>query len=55
MQQRDGGMISQGVGREIVQTFDPIVLIQMSMREPINSQLPILSYAPNHLILPEIG
>ena len=55
MQQRDGGMISQGIGREIIQTLEPIVLIQMSMREPINSQLPILSYAANHLILLEVG
>ena len=39
MQQRDGGMISQGIGREIIQTLDPIVLrkvsSQMSMRGPI--------------------
>ena len=35
MQQRDGGMISQGIGREIIQTIEPIVLIQMSMGEPI--------------------
>ena len=55
MQQRDGGMISQGIGREIIQTLEPIVLSQMSMREPINSQQPILSYAPNHLILPRVG
>ena len=27
----------------------------MSIRETINSQLPILSYAPNNLNLPEIG
>ena len=52
MQQRDGGMISQGIGREIIQNLETIVSIQMSMREPINSQLPILSYAHNHLILP---
>ena len=25
MQQRDGGMISQGIGREIIQTLEPIV------------------------------
>ena len=55
MQQRDGGMISQGIGRKIIQTFEPIVLSQMSMREPINSQLPILTYAPYHLILPRVG
>ena len=52
---RDGGMISQGIGREIIQTLEPIVLSQLSMREPINSQLPIFSYAPNHLILLEVG
>ena len=52
MQLRDGDMISQGIGREIIQTLEPIVLSQMSMRELINSQLPILSYAPNHLTLP---
>ena len=28
-------MISQGIGREIIQALEPIVLIQMSMREPI--------------------
>ena len=48
-------MISQGIGREIIQTLEPIGLSQMLMREPINSQLPTLSYAPNHLILPEVG
>ena len=48
-------MISQGIGRETIQTLEPIVLSQMSMREPINSQQPILSYAPNHLILPKVG
>ena len=31
------------------------MLIQKSTREPIKSQLPILSYAPNHLILPGVG
>ena len=30
-------MISKGIGREIIQTLDPIVLIQMSMGEPIKS------------------
>ena len=35
MKQRDGGMISQGIGREIIQTLEPIVLSQMSMGEPI--------------------
>ena len=55
MQLRDGGMISQGIGREIIQTLEPIVLSQMSMREPIKSKRPIFSYAPNHLILPEVG
>ena len=48
MQQRDGGMISQRIGRENIQTIEPIVLSQMSMGEPIKPQLPILSYAPNH-------
>ena len=55
MQQRDGGMISQGIGKEIIHTLEPITLSQMSMREPINSKLPILSYAPNQLFLPEVG
>ena len=32
---RDGGMISQGIGKEIIQTVEPIVLSQMSMREPM--------------------
>ena len=32
MQQRDGGMISQGIGRAIIQTLEPIVLSQVSMR-----------------------
>ena len=35
MQQRDGGMISEGIGREIIQTIEPIGLSQMSMGEPI--------------------
>ena len=35
MQQRDGGMISQGIWREIIQTIEPIVWSQMSMGEPI--------------------
>ena len=52
---RDGDVISQGIGREIIKTFEPIVLSQISMREPIDSQLPILSYAPNHFILPRVG
>ena len=55
MQQRDGGMILQGIGREIIQTLEPMVLIHVSMRKPINHQLPILGYGPDHLILPEIG
>ena len=55
MQQEMGAWFLQGIGREIIQTLERIVLIQMSMREPIKSQLPILSYAPNHLILPEVG
>ena len=35
MQQRDGGVISQGMGRDNIQTIDPIVLSQISMGEPI--------------------
>ena len=35
MQQRDGGMISQGIGRENIQTIEPIALSQMSIGEPI--------------------
>ena len=35
IQQRDGGMISKGIGRKIIQNIEPIVLSQMSMREPI--------------------
>ena len=55
MQQRYGGMISQGIGREIIQTLETIVLSQIPMREPMNSQLPIFTYAPNHLIIPRVG
>ena len=40
---------------ETIQTIEPIVLRKMLMKETINSQLPILTYAPNHLILPEVG
>ena len=54
MQQRDGGMISQGIGREIIQTLEPIGLRQISMGGPINPQLPIFSYALNHLNLPRV-
>ena len=35
MQQRDGGMISQGIGRENIQTLEPIVLSQISKGKPI--------------------
>ena len=41
MQQEMVELFSQGIGSEIIQTLEPIVLIQISMREPINSQLPI--------------
>ena len=34
--QRDGGMISQGIGRENIQTFEPMGKFQMSKGEPIN-------------------
>ena len=36
MQQRDGRIISQGIGRENIQTLDPIGLSQIPMGEPIN-------------------
>ena len=55
MQQEMGAGFSQGVGREIIQTLEPIGLSQMSMRGPIKCQLPILTYAPNHLIFPRVG
>ena len=55
MQLRDGGMISHGIGREIIQTLEPIVLSQMSMGEPIKLTTTFLSYSPNHLFLLEIG
>ena len=35
MQQEMEGMISQEIGREIIQTLEPIVLSQMSIRKPI--------------------
>ena len=35
MKQRDGGMISQGIGRENIQTLEPIVLSQMLKGNPI--------------------
>ena len=35
MQQTDGDMISQGIGREIIQTLDPTMFIQISKGEPI--------------------
>ena len=35
MQQRDGGMISQGIGRENIQTIERIVLSQVSIGQPI--------------------
>ena len=33
--ERDGGMISQGIGRENVQNLEPMGKIQMSKGEPI--------------------
>ena len=38
--ERDGGIFSQGIGRENIQTLEPIVLSQVSMRETISSHLP---------------
>ena len=55
MQQEMGELFSQGIGRVIIQTLESIVLRQMPMREPIKSQLPILTYAPSHLILLRVG
>ena len=55
MQQRDGGLISQGKGREIIQTIEPIVLSQMSMGEPIKLSTTYFSFVPDHLFLPKIG
>ena len=40
--ERDGGMISQGMGRGVSQTHDPIGCDHMSMGEPINPQLPVV-------------
>ena len=53
--ERDGGMISQGIGRGVIQTLEPIGLSQMSMGGPSSSQLCFLSSTLNHLILPEVG
>ena len=46
MQQEMGAWFSKGIVREIIQTIEPIVLSQMSMREPINYQLPICLMHP---------
>ena len=39
-------MISQGIGREIIQTIELIVLGQMSMREPITLNYPFCLMHP---------
>ena len=49
---RDGGVISQGIGRGFIQTLDPIGWDQMLMREPIISHLPFSSSVLNYSILP---
>ena len=48
-------MISQAIGREIIQTFEPIVLNQMSMGEPIKLSTTHFVLCTNHLIFPEVG
>ena len=55
MQQRDGGMISQGRVREVIQTLELIALIHVLIGEPSSSQLPFLFPALNHSILSEFG
>ena len=52
MQQRDGGMISQGIGRENIQTLEPIVLSQMSKGKPIKLSTTHLVFCAQSL---EIG
>ena len=53
---RDGGMISEGIGRENIQTLDPIVLSQVSLREPINLSTTFFVLCTlDHLILPKVG
>ena len=46
MQQRDGGMISQGKRGGIIQTIETIVLSQMSMRKPITLNYPFCLMHP---------
>ena len=46
--ERDGGMISQGIGRGISQTPEPIRCDQMPMGKPMNPQL---SFCPLSLII----
>ena len=53
--ERDGGMISQGIGRENIQTLDPMGKSQMSKGKPINLSTTHFVFFPNHLFLLEIG
>ena len=55
MQRRDGGMISQGIGRENIQTLEPMGKSQMSKGKPIKLSTTHLIFFSNHLFLPEIG
>ena len=42
--ERDGGMISQGIGWGVGQTYEPIGLSQMSLRKPLNLNYPFCPY-----------
>ena len=53
MQQRDGGMISQGIGRENIQTLEPIESSQVSMREPIKPSTTHVDFCTQPLISPK--
>ena len=54
MQRDMGAWFPQGIGG-IIQIHELIGLSQMSMGGSINPQLPILSYALNHLNLSSVG
>ena len=48
--ERDGGMISQGIGRENIQTLDPMAKSQMSKGKPHKYvNYPFCLFVPNHL------
>ena len=53
--ERDGGMISQGIGRGNIQNLEPMGKIQMSKGKPMKLSTTHFVFFPNHLFLPEIG